>query len=222
MGLPLEVANLRVAGSQGRTILAIDSLTLAPGESLGVRGPSGAGKSTLLCALAGLLRRAEGRVAWGETDLLALRPGARTRFRRERMGLVFQEALLFEELGARANAALAAGYAPHARRRGMAARAREELARLCVPAGRRRVSTFSGGERQRIAIARALCAAPAVLLADEPTASLDRETGASLVADLLARTRRDGVSFIAVSHDDALLDAMDRVVTIKSGELVAA
>ncbi len=222
MGLSLNVQDLRVTGAQGREILAIDALSLAPGGSLGVRGPSGAGKSTLLYALAGLVRRARGRILWDATDMIALRPGARTRFRRETMGFVFQDALLFEELSAAANASLAASYAAGARRRAIAAGAREELERLGVPSGGRRVRTYSGGERQRIALARALSGEPKILLADEPTASLDRTMSEALVADLTRRTRREGISLIAVSHDEMLLGAMDRVVTIKNGELVPA
>lgn len=222
MGLPLRVEGLGVTGEGGRPILTIGALELAAGESLGVRGPSGAGKSTLLYALAGLLPRARGTVLWGETDLLGLGPAARARFRRETMGFVFQEALLFEEMNAAGNAALQMAFAAPRRRRAIAERARRELAALGVPEGRRRAGTYSGGERQRISLARALAADPAVLLADEPTASLDPALKTALAGDLTARTRRDGVSLIAVSHDETLLAAMDRVVTIANGELVAA
>lgn len=222
MGLPLRVENLRVTGEGARTILSVDALALGAGESLGIRGPSGAGKSTLLYALAGLLGRAQGRILWGETDLLAQRPGARARFRRETMGFVFQDFLLFEEMSAAANAALPQAFAPARERRTIAGRGRDELLALGVPLGRRRARTYSGGERQRISLARALSAAPKILLADEPTASLDRETRATLVADLTRRCREGGLSLLAVSHDEQLLGALDRVVTIENGELVPA
>ena len=98
-GLPLAVAGLRVAAPGGRVLLSLPALDLPAGRSLAVRGPSGAGKSTLLHALAGLLE-AEGAVRWGATDLLSLPASGRAAFRRARVGLVFQDFLLFEELGA--------------------------------------------------------------------------------------------------------------------------
>lgn len=219
MGLALDVSDLRVAGDEGRTILAIDALSLPAGRSLGVRGPSGAGKSTFLYAIAGLLARAQGGVRWGEDDLLALGAGARARFRRRRMGFVFQDFLLFEEMSAAENAALVGAFAAPAARRAIRARARQDLAGFGVPGRRRAVRHHSGGERQRIALARALAAGPAILLADEPTASLDRATKEGLVDDLVSRARDNAISFVAVSHDEMLLDAMDRVITIEDGTL---
>jgi len=220
MGLSLAVENLAVLGEGGRRILAVEGLSLAPGESLGVRGPSGAGKTTLLYAVAGLAARASGAVRWGDTDVLTLSGGRRARFRRENIGFIFQDFLLFEEMTAAANAALASAFAPAPRRRTIAERAQRELAALGVPDGRRRARTYSGGERQRICLARALSTEPGVILADEPTASLDRAMKDRLVADLASLTRGKGASLIAVSHDAMLLDAMDRVITIENGELV--
>ena len=165
-------------GEGGRTLLDLPALDLAPGEALVVAGPSGAGKSTLLHALSGLLRPAAGSVAWGATDLAALAEGPRTAFRRRHLGLVFQDHLLFDELGPLANAALARAWAPAAERPSMARRAAGLLADLGLPdEPRRGVASFSGGERQRVAVARALAADPPIVLADEPTASLDRGLG---------------------------------------------
>ncbi|MCF3935497.1 ATP-binding cassette domain-containing protein [Acuticoccus sp. M5D2P5] len=220
MGLPLEIADLAVWADGGRRLLSIEALALAPGACLGVAGPSGAGKSTFLYALAGLSPRATGRIGWGEVDLLALSRGRRAAFRRDNMGFVFQDFLLFEELGATANAALLGAFLPARRRGALAARARAELAALNVPLDPpRRVRTYSGGERQRVALARALANDPGVILADEPTASLDRETKDRLVDDLTREVRASGKTMIAVSHDRALLDRMDRVLTIENGEV---
>lgn len=222
MALSLAVDELEVTGEGGRRILAIEHLATPAGSCLGVKGPSGAGKSTFLFAIAGLLKAAKGRVSWGETEMTALPQGARARFRREHFGFVFQDPLLFEEMGASANASLAAAFLPKARRNGVRATADDALRTLSVPRGRRRADTFSGGERQRIALARALAADAGVILADEPTASLDRQTRDRLVGDLMELVRKDGKSLIAVSHDVDLLGVMDRVVTIENGALVAA
>jgi ABC-type lipoprotein export system ATPase subunit len=121
--------------------------------------------------------------------------------------LIFQDFLLFEELGALDNAALAAAFAPRADRGPLRQRAADWLDRLGLgQAGTRRADSFSGGERQRIAVARALSNDPAVILADEPTASLDRASADRLIDDLAA-LRATGRTLIAVTHDAALAHA---------------
>ncbi|RID90593.1 ATP-binding cassette domain-containing protein [Gemmobacter lutimaris] len=219
-GLALSVTDLRVAAPGGRLLLSLPGLDLPAGRSLAVRGPSGAGKSTLLHALAGLLTDVEGAVRWGETDLLSLTDPARAAFRRARVGLVFQDFLLFEELGAEANAALAAGFAPASQRAAIRQRARSALDRLGLGGTSGRLAaSFSDGERQRIAIARALAHDPAVILADEPTASLDRAAADRLIDDLVALSREDGRTLVVVSHDPALTERLDQSVEIVDGHL---
>jgi putative ABC transport system ATP-binding protein len=217
--LRLTVEGLRVCARDGRDLLRVDRLTAPAGAALGVRGPSGAGKSTLLHALAGLLRPAEGRVLWGETDLAALSEARRDAFRRRGVGMIFQDFQLFEELGALDNAAVSAAFAPAAERAAIRRRAAEALERLGLDPGARDVSRMSGGERQRVAVARALAADPPAILADEPTASLDRASADRLIADLTAIVRARGATLIAVSHDPAVQAAMDRVVTVADGRL---
>ena len=221
-GLPLAIEDLEVRSTEGRVLLSIPRLELPAGGTLGIRGPSGAGKSTLLFALAGLQDRMTGRVRWGETDLGALRSGGRTAFRARHVGIVFQDFLLFEELGPLANASLAAMYRPRSERPAIRDRARRLLRRFGVDEDGRTVPTLSGGERQRVAVARAMSGDAAILLADEPTANLDRDTGERLLADLLARVRENGTTLVAVSHDDRLLARMDRVVKIVDGQMVSA
>ena len=207
-----------VAGDDGRRILAVDHLEVGRGELVGIRGPSGAGKTTLLYVMAGLLRPARGRVRWDGIDLAALGEAARDGFRRDHMGMIFQDFLLFEELSPLANAAIVAAYSPRGRRSGIRERAASLLARLQVPIdGGRGVNTFSGGERQRVAVSRALAGDPRIILADEPTASLDRATADRLIEDLLRTVRADGRTFIAVSHDPAILAETDRVIDVVDG-----
>lgn len=137
------------------------------------------------------------------------------------MGLIFQDFLLFEELGALDNAALAAAFASPAERRPLRQRAAHWLDRLGLgQAGSRRADSFSGGERQRIAVARALANDPAVILADEPTASLDRASADRLIADLAALSQDTGRTLIAVTHDAALIGRLDRVLTMAEGRIV--
>ena len=184
-------------------------------------GPSGAGKSSLLHALAGLLRPSHGRILWGDTDLTALGEPARARFRRERVGLVFQDFLLFEELGAAGNAAIAAAFAPARERAAIWSRAQVWLGRLGL--GQRTepsVRTYSGGERQRVTVARALARAPAVLLADEPTASLDRASADRLIDDLLEVVAAEGCTLIAVTHDAHLGRRLGGELRLADGRVV--
>ncbi len=221
VGLSLAVTDLDVRAPGGRHLVLVPRLDVAAGTSLAIRGPSGAGKSSLLNALSGLVRPAAGKVVWGDTDLAALDEAGCTRFRRERVGLIFQDFLLFEELDALDNAALAAAFAPRADRAMRRQRAAHWLDRLGLgQAGPRRVDSFSGGERQRIAVARALAGDPAVILADEPTASLDRASADRLIDDLVGLARHDGRTLIAVTHDAALAARMDRVLTMADGRIV--
>lgn len=204
--------------SGGRTVTALDAVSLAvdAGEVVGIEGPSGSGKSTLLHVLAGLATPTEGTVEIGGTDLATLSRRRRTRFRREHVGMVFQRFHLLPALTARENVAvpLLGGGTPRGRRR---ERARELLDAVGL-ADRRdhRPGSLSGGERQRVAIARALATDPAVVIADEPTGELDRETG-ERVLDLLTEISDDRAVVIA-SHDANALDRTDRIVRLLDGK----
>ncbi len=215
----LRVRDLVVTTDSGRAILDVPALDVPPGTALGVEGPSGAGKSTLIFALAGLLTAKSGEVLWGATDMLALREERRARFRADHIGLIFQDFLLFEELDPLGNAAVQALFAKRPRRAGLKATAQALLSNLGVPSEARNVASFSGGERQRVAMARALAHDPSIILADEPTANLHRDAADALTDDLLARARDRGCTLIVVSHDRHLLDRMDRNVAIVDGQL---
>ena len=218
----LLIRDLVVTAGRGRRILDVPRFDLPPGTALGVRGPSGAGKSTLLFALAGLMDNATGSVRWGETDVLALSEEARAAFRASVTGMIFQDFLLFDELGAADNASLQALFVSRARRPGLRAQAERLLTDLGVPAGARTVTSFSGGERQRVSVARALAHDPMVVLADEPTANLHREAADALTDDLLALVREQGRTLVAVSHDERLLGRMDLILQIDDGRPVPA
>lgn len=217
----LKVEGLRVTSREGRVLLDVPSLQVAPGQSLALRGASGAGKSTLLHVLSGLVRPTSGRVVWGGQDIVALGEDARARFRRETLGLIFQDCHLFEELSATGNAALTAAFAPRADRAAIRASAEHWLTSLGLArTGTRTVDSYSGGERQRIAVARALAADPAVILADEPTAALDRANAEALGADLVALAAQAGRTLITVTHDAGLAARMGRQITLADGRIV--
>lgn len=221
--LPLHVKGLVIKAGDERSLLEVPDLELPAGGTLAVTGPSGAGKSSLLHALAGLLRPFQGQVLWGGIDLAGLSEPARARFRRERLGLVFQDFLLFEELGAFGNAAVAACFAPARERPKIEARAKGWLGRLGLgERAERSVRNFSGGERQRVAVARALAHSPSVILADEPTASLDRASADRLIDDLVEVATAEGSTLIAVTHDLGLVRRLGREVKLADGRVVEA
>ena len=216
----LSVTNLVVTSDRGRPILTVPQLDVAAGEAAVITGPSGAGKSTLLYSIAGLVTAAKGKIRWGETRLSELGDARRTAFRRENIGFVFQDHMLFEELSALDNAALSAAYAPRHERASLRAGAERVLDQLGLAADGRGTHTYSGGERQRIAVARALAGDPGIILADEPTASLDRETADRLTDDLLDLAAR-GRTLLIVSHDPVVQARIGRRIEVLDGALAA-
>lgn len=216
-GVTVTVAE---AGRLNR-ILDVPNLVVAPGEALGVAGPSGAGKTSLLHAIAGLVAPSSGHVSWGETVTSTLSETARDRWRRETVGLVFQDFALVPELDVLGNILIPATFDHWRTPPDLARRALALAERVGLNASlKRRVALLSRGEQQRVAIARALLRQPALVLADEPSASLDAENGA-LVADLLIEVVRErGATLIVVSHDELLLGRLDRVIRFAAGRPV--
>ena len=199
------------------TVLAFDRFAPEPGRITAVVGASGSGKSTLLYVVAGLLPPGRGRVVHGDADLYALREGRRDAWRRRNVGFVFQDFHLIPELSVTANAALPATFG---KGRGVRERTTAALAALNVPTGRRSVEELSRGERQRVAIARALAFDPPLILADEPTASLDA-AAAGDVRTILRRLADDGRTVVVVTHDPVVVDAADAVFRLEHGRIAA-
>ena len=204
-------------GTSGTTVTALDSVSceIARGSVVGVAGPSGSGKSTLLHLLAGLDTPTAGEIQIYGTALQELSSRERTAFRRSNIGMVFQRFHLLPALTAVENVAVPlvqAGESRSTRR----SRATELLDAVGLE-GRHthRPGSLSGGEQQRVAIARALAADPAVVIADEPTGELDRETGEQ-VLDVLTDIAADRAVVIA-SHDEYTLSRTDRVIKLRDG-----
>jgi putative ABC transport system ATP-binding protein len=218
----LRVEDLQVGYSNGAgavTALEIERLSVPGGALLAVTGPSGSGKSTLLYAIGGLLKPRRGRVLWDERDLLGESETARDRWRRHTVGFAFQDFHLLPELSPLQNVLLPASFERFAAPRIVRERAHALLDRLEVPQARASAATLSRGEQQRVAIARALLFDPPVILADEPTASLDAKSGAVVIDILMQLSTRDGRTVIAVSHDQALLKRFASTVALDHGRM---
>jgi putative ABC transport system ATP-binding protein len=195
-------------------------LAVGAGEFVAVMGPSGCGKSTLLNLVAGLDRPDEGRVSVAGEALDGLDDSDLARMRRRHVGVVFQFFNLLEGMTALDNAAMPALLAG-LNRRAAERRAREVLDLLGLGDKAADVpAVLSGGQRQRLAIARALANEPTVVLADEPTGSLDSEGGAE-VLDLFRRLHDGGQAILLVTHDDRVAAAAGRTVRMRDGRVVA-
>ena len=221
----LEVRGLRRSFAQGgETIEVLKGVDLAVrrGEMVALLGPSGSGKSTLLQA-AGLLEGGwTGHIALAGRPAAGLDDAGRTALRRDRLGFVYQFHHLLPDFSALENVMLpqlVAGTRPAEAE----ARARQLLVALGLGARlAHRPSQLSGGEQQRVAVARALANRPVLVLADEPTGNLDEDTADRVLAAFLAAVRGEGSAALVATHNRALAARMDRVVRLDHGRLVAA
>ena len=211
--------SLSLVGGAGEVnILRQIDLTIAAGETLSIVGPSGAGKTTLLMALAGLERASAGSVVVAGADLGRLDEDGLARFRRRHVGIVFQSFHLVPSMTALENVALPLEFSGI---NDAADRAREALE--AVGLGERMghfPGELSGGEQQRVALARAFVPRPALLLADEPTGNLDRDTGERVMELLFALQREQGTTLVLVTHDERLAARCQRQLTMADGRLL--
>jgi putative ABC transport system ATP-binding protein len=202
------------------TVLALDEVTLSveQGEFVAVVGPSGSGKSSLLFALGGISEPTSGAVRLGETDVYSLGPSQRAALRRTEVGFVFQTFNLIPWLDVIDNVAFPAMLAGQTRREARA-RAQGMLEKLgMVARARHYPAQLSVGERQRVGIGRALVNRPRILLADEPTGSLDSANGTQ-VLDLLSEFNDQGQTIVVVTHSTALAERAHRIVSIVAGRV---
>jgi putative ABC transport system ATP-binding protein len=206
-------------GELRRQVLHDVSVRIGAGEIVILTGPSGSGKTTLLTLMGALRSAQEGSLQVLGHELRGAREEGLTAVRR-RIGYVFQAHNLLESLTARRNVRMSLELDASLSPAELESRAAEALA--AVGLGERadaHPSELSGGQRQRVAIARALARRPALVLADEPTASLDRQTGRTIVELLERLARHDGVTVVLVTHDSRILDVADRILTLEDGRL---
>jgi len=207
--------SFRIGGSGIEVLRGID-LEVQAGETVFLAGASGAGKTTLLYTLAGLETPEAGTVEFEGLSLYGLSGNALARLRNERMGFVFQSYFLLPELTARENVCLPAMIQGADAR----TRASELLAQVGL-AGRmdHLPAELSGGEQQRVAIARSLINDPAILFADEPTGNLDSKNGEAIISLLLDLAKSGGRTLVVVTHDENLARRGDRLVRIVDGRI---
>jgi putative ABC transport system ATP-binding protein len=214
------VTRVHDAGKGTRHALSEVDFTVQRGEFVAVLGPSGSGKSTLLSIVGGLDRAYKGKVhLWGE-DIGAMSDTRLARLRGENIGFVFQHFHLLSHLSVLENVTTPALFDPHADGQADVRRAKELLERLGL--ADRTSDTpaeLSGGQRQRVAIARALLRRPKLLLCDEPTGNLDADTGAQTIALFEELYRQDGLTIVAVTHEERLARVASRVVRLRDGRI---
>jgi putative ABC transport system ATP-binding protein len=212
------VRKLYKTGAETVTALQGLDVSIEKGEFLAVMGPSGSGKTTFLNCLSGLDEIDDGTVVIEGRDLHELSDQARTLYRAEKMGFIFQAFNLIPVFTSSENVELPlllAGVAPSEARR----RAEDTLERVGL--GHRknhRPNELSGGEQQRVTIARALAGSPAIVWADEPTGNLDTET-AGTVIDLLRKLNDDGLTLVLVTHDESIASSASRLIRMRDGRI---
>ncbi len=208
-------------GALRRQVLFDIALDIAPGEIVILTGPSGSGKTTLLTLCGALRKVQDGSVRILDIELRNAKSSAMG-WVRERVGVIFQTHHLLDALSARQNVALSLGLDGGISRAERYKRAEAMLDAVGLSGLMRAFpSELSGGQKQRVAVARALVRNPSIILADEPTASLDRKSGREVIELLQSIARGQGCAVLLVTHDNRILDIADRIVTLEDGRLAA-
>ena len=222
---PVALSGITFAYGEGelrRPVLRDVALDVAPGEIVLLTGPSGSGKTTLLTLIGALRAMQEGSARVLGLELAGAGEGARVALRR-RIGFIFQNHNLLGFLTARQNVAMALEMQGALSEAERLARAGELLGAVGLSDHTEKLpSKLSGGQRQRVAVARALAADPGLVLADEPTAALDKQSGSEVVHLLRDLAKKRGAPILMVTHDPRILDIADRVVTMEDGRIVSA
>jgi putative ABC transport system ATP-binding protein len=219
-GVILDVRGLtKVFGSGAAAVRAVDGVDLTVGSSeiVLIVGPSGAGKTTLLTMIGGVLRPTAGSIFINGYDITSMKESELTHVRRHLVGFIFQSFSLLESLSSRENVEVALNFAGVT-----GSAARQRAGRLLVDLGmgqrlRARPNTLSGGEKQRVSIARTLANDPQIILADEPTANLDSKHGHEVVVLLRDIARKQGRAVIIVSHDHRIREVADKILSLEDG-----
>jgi putative ABC transport system ATP-binding protein len=222
---PVELRGVTYAfgsGALARPVLRDVELSVAPGEIVLLTGPSGSGKTTLLTLVGALRAMQQGSARVLGQELMGASEAQRVALRR-RIGFIFQQHNLLGFLSARQNVAMALELDPATTEAERLERADAMLAAVGLgDRGGSRPDQLSGGQRQRVAVARALAGNPGLILADEPTAALDRQSGGEVVRLLRDLARQRGVPILLVTHDPRILDIADRIVAMEDGRIVPA
>jgi putative ABC transport system ATP-binding protein len=221
-GFAIELDNVEFSWPSGTRVLEVSQFRVEPRERVFLHGPSGSGKSTLLGIIGGILKPQAGQVRVLDASLTSLTAAARDRFRGEQIGFIFQMFNLIPYLTVTENVLLPLGFSNGRAQRLESADAGAEAARLLQALGlsdpgilQRRVTDLSVGQQQRVAAARALIGRPPIVIADEPTSSLDADMRADFLRLLMNECTNHGTTLLFVSHDVALAEMFDRTVRIR-------
>ena len=217
----LESVSKVYGSGAGRTV-ALESITLRidSGQFVAAAGPSGSGKTSLLNLIGAIDTPSEGTVRIDGKDLGDLSENQLAELRLLKTGFIFQNFNLVPVLSAAENVELPLLFMPDLGTRERRRRVSEALSRVGMANGSdRRPAQLSGGEQQRVAVARAIAGRPAIVLADEPTANLDHETGASVIELMHELNREHGTTFLYSTHDPELIRLADRVIRLRDGRL---
>ncbi|APZ94651.1 ABC transporter ATP-binding protein [Fuerstiella marisgermanici] len=220
----IAISNLNFRYPSSAFDLRVDDLQITPGSATAVVGPSGSGKTTLLNLIAGILRPNSGQITIEDTKVTALPDAAKRKFRLKNIGMVFQDFELIEYLNVLDNILLPCRINTSLPLTVDLRQRAEELAALVGISShlRKSVTKLSQGERQRVAICRALLTRPSLLLADEPTGNLDPVTSEQILQLLLKTVRDEGTTLVMVTHDHSLLHHFDHTVDFEQFLTAAA
>lgn len=206
------------ARDAGIDAVQIESLAIPAGACVAITGPSGSGKSSLLHLLCGIERPDAGSISWDAVELTALSEAARDRWRRDKVGLVFQDFHLLPGLSVLNNVLLPASFGGR-HPSGLRQRALDLIRRVGLVRPDQDIATLSRGEMQRVAVARAALLAPPILMADEPTASLDAGMADAVAALLFELAGELAATLIVVTHDANLRARFDKVIMMDHGRI---
>lgn len=222
MSIILEVQDLvKYYGTGENTVRAVDhtNLQIERGKFTAIVGRSGSGKSTLLHLLGGLERPDSGKVLIGQSDIYALKEDKLAKFRREKIGFIFQDYNLIPSLSVWENVVLPIGLD---NKKINEAEINEILDKIGLADKKKAMpNTLSGGQKQRTAIARALAANPAIILADEPTGNLDSQTELEVMNLLKKCVKQFGQTLVMITHDETIAQMADVVIVIEDGKVVS-
>jgi putative ABC transport system ATP-binding protein len=218
--IPLAIERLEVR-YPGLPVPALDipALAIEPGAQVALVGPSGSGKTTFINVATGMERVRTGKLAWAGDDLAAMSEGGRDRWRARNVGLVMQDFHLFPGLSALGNVLLPQRLSRFRLPEGARAFALDMLGRVGLERPDQPVETMSRGQMQRVAVARALSGRPGIIVADEPTASLDADSGAAVADLIIGLASEAGATLIVATHDARLIDRLGRPLRLENGRV---
>ena len=218
--LSLTIKDLAVSyPGLAKPVLHIDALSIAAGEMVAISGASGSGKSTFVNIITGLERVCQGKVVWSDDDIAGLTETRRDQWRGQNVGLVMQDFHLLPGLSAIENVLLPVRLS-RAMSRDYGKRAGKLLKKTGLKRPDQSIDTMSRGEMQRVAIARALLRKPGVIVADEPTASLDPDHAEAIGRLLVDLAQAEGATLIVITHDRLLAERLDRRLELANGRIL--